>query len=125
MAFSAGSQPAKQVHPLTMAFLSERGIPTTGLHCQSWDAFKSDEFDAVITLCDSAATENCPLWMGTAIKLHWPLPDPTQITGSEADIRAAFYDVMDIIEQRVDQLLALKPLSQTERQAALKQLTEE
>jgi arsenate reductase len=104
-AFSAGSQPAGQIHPLTLEFLSARGLPTGGLRSQSWDDFADQEFDLVVTVCDSAANESCPLWMSDAPRAHWGIPDPSRVAGDAAAIESAFYAVMDTLES---QLVALK-----------------
>jgi arsenate reductase len=108
-AFSAGSQPAGAVHPATLAALEARGISTDGLESQSWDAFAGLEPDAVITVCDSAAGEQCPLWMGRARKVHWGLPDPSKVDGSAAEQSAAFDAVIATIEGRLRRLLAREP----------------
>ena len=104
-ACSAGSQPAGQIHPLTLEFLSARGLPTGGLRSQSWDDFADQEFDLVVTVCDSAANESCPLWMSDAPRAHWGMPDPSRVAGDAAAIESAFYAVMDTLES---QLVALK-----------------
>ena len=104
-AFSAGSQPAGEIHPLTLKFLGARGLPIEGLRSQSWDDFLDVDFDLVVTVCDSAANEACPLWMSDARRAHWGMPDPSRATGDEAAIEAAFYSVMDALES---QLTALK-----------------
>lgn len=126
-AFSAGSQPAGQVHPLSLKYLAEQGIATEGLKSQSWDDFAAEQPDIVVTVCDSAAAEVCPVWFGDTAKVHWGLPDPSKLQGSEAEIREAFYTVMNTIEQRVQKLLALdlEQLTKAERQDALNTLTEE
>ena len=105
VAFSAGSQPAGQIHPLTLKFLAARGLPTRGLRSQSWDDFADQEFDLVVTVCDSAANESCPLWMSDAPRAHWGMPDPSSVAGDVAAIESAFYTVMDALES---QLVALK-----------------
>ena len=104
-AYSAGSQPTGQIHPLTLEFLSARGLPTEGLRSQSWDDFADQEFDLVVTVCDSAANESCPLWMSDAPRAHWGMPDPSRVAGDAAAIESAFYAVMDTLES---QLVALK-----------------
>lgn len=104
-AFSAGSQPAGEIHPLTLKFLGARGLPIEGLRSQSWDDFADVDFDLVVTVCDSAANEPCPLWMSDAPRTHWGMPDPSRVKGDEAAIEAAFYSVMDALES---QLTALK-----------------
>lgn len=106
-AFSAGSQPAGEVHPLSLRYLAERGYATDGLQSQSWDDFENEELDLVVTVCDNAAQEACPVWFGNSLKLHWGLPDPSRLQGSEEEIRAAFMAVIDTIEQRVKTLLQL------------------
>ena len=100
-AFSAGSQPAGEVHPLTLKFLKARGLPTEGLKSQSWDDFSGQEFDLVVTVCDSAANESCPLWMSEAPRAHWGMLDPSRATGSEAEIESAFFDVMNALESQL------------------------
>ncbi|MFV8819814.1 arsenate reductase ArsC [Haliea sp. E17] len=126
-AFSAGSQPAGEVHPLTLKFLAERGIATAGLASQSWDDFEAEQPDIVVTVCDSAANETCPVWFGTTAVAHWGLPDPSKLEGDEATVRQAFNAVMDTIEQRVGSMLAVnwESLSRDERQRQLDRLTEE
>ena len=120
-AFSAGSQPLGEVHPLTLHYLQDRGFNTNGLSSKSWDEFENRRLDLVITVCDSAANEQCPVWFGNCIKIHWGLPDPSKLNGSEDDIKNAFYSVMDTIENRTRQLLAIdfNHLSKAELHSAL------
>ncbi|WP_193164179.1 arsenate reductase ArsC [Microbulbifer hainanensis] len=106
-ACSAGSQPSGAVHPLSIQYLQARGVPVDGLSSQSWDDFQDFNPDAVITVCDSAANESCPLWFGDNVKVHWGLPDPSKLSGTDEEIRDAFFAVMDTIESRVHRLLAL------------------
>lgn len=106
-AFSAGSQPVGEVHPLSLKFLAKRGIATENLRSQSWDDFEDIPMDITITVCDSAASESCPLWLGTAPKIHWGLSDPSKLTGSDGDIESAFNACINAIETRVKALLAL------------------
>lgn len=126
-AHSAGSQPAGAVHPLSLQYLAERGLDTTGLQSQSWDDFEALRPEVVITVCDSAAAEPCPVWFGEAAVVHWGLPDPSKLEGSEAQVREAFMQVMDTIEQRVRALLAqpLESMSRAARRAALQALVAE
>lgn len=109
IARSAGSQPAGEVHPLTLKYLAEAGISTTGLKSQSWDEHEDFAPDVVITVCDSAAGEACPVWFGNSVKVHWGLPDPSRAQGSEAEVRAAFQSVMQTLERRIRALLTEKP----------------
>ncbi len=121
---SAGSQPAGQVHPLSLQYLQEAGISTTGLVSQSWDELEEFAPDVVITVCDSAAGETCPVWFGKSIKVHWGLTDPSKVEGSEEEKAQAFRDTITEIQQRVTELLALadKQLSQEELRSALNKL---
>jgi len=105
---SAGSQPAGAVHPATLAALEARGISTADLESKSWDSFAGLDPDAVITVCDSAAGEQCPLWMGGTPRVHWGLPDPSKVEG-KAERDAAFATVIEIIEGRLRRLLMLEP----------------
>lgn len=125
-AFSAGSQPAGQVHPLSLKYLEEKGVSIDGLKSQSWDEYEAEQPDIVVTVCDSAANEACPVWFGDTAKIHWGLPDPSKLEGSEAEIREAFYAVMDTIDQRVKQLLALdlEGLSKQDLKTVLAKLIE-
>ena len=109
-AASAGSAPASSVHPLTLRYLRERGYETSGLTSQSWNDLEAFEPDRVITVCDSAAGEVCPLWMGNVEKWHWGLPDPSRVEGDREVIRDAFMSVIDRIEGKVDEwMLAARP----------------
>ena len=102
-AASAGSAPVDAVHPLTLRYLEERGYSTAGLQSQSWHDLEGFEPGRVITVCDSAAGEVCPLWMDEVEKHHWGLSDPSRIEGDDAVIRNAFMAVIDLIESKVDQ----------------------
>ncbi|RBO85833.1 arsenate reductase ArsC [Marinomonas aquiplantarum] len=104
---SAGSQPAGEVHPLSLKYLEQAGYQTTGLISQSWDDFEDFEPDLVITVCDSAAGEACPLYFGKSLKVHWGLSDPSKLEGSEAQQEAAFMATIKAIEERVEQLKTL------------------
>lgn len=108
IAKSAGSQPVGQVHPLSIKYLNEAGISTDGLISQSWDEFEDFKADIVVTVCDAAAGESCPIWFGDSIKVHWGLADPSKLDGSEAEIADAFRATIAEITQRVNALLALK-----------------
>lgn len=123
IARSAGSQPADEVHPLSLKYLAEAGIPTRGLKSQSWDEFEDFAPDVVITLCDSAAGESCPLWFGKAIKLHWGLEDPSKLSGDESAIAEAFRQAIQTIEARVDALLTVAAMAADERAVALRKLS--
>lgn len=121
MARSAGSQPAGVVHPLSLKYLAEAGIDTSRLKSQSWDEFEDFEPDLVITVCDSAAKESCPVWFGNTLKLHWGLSDPSKLDGSEEDIATAFRQTIDEIKNRTEALLQL-PLKQLDQTQLLKEI---
>lgn len=106
-AYSAGSQPVGEVHPLSIKYLREKGINTDGLKSQSWNDFESEQPDVVITVCDSAANEQCPLWFGDCVKVHWGLSDPSKLQGTEKEIREAFFNVMKVIEKRIAKVLEM------------------
>lgn len=105
-AVSAGSKPAGYVHPQSLQTLAKHGITVDQPSSQSWDAYADQAFDYVITVCDEAAQESCPLFPGEHVKLHWSTPDPAKATGSEAEIQAAFESAYQLLEQRIkDELL--------------------
>ncbi len=107
-AFSAGSQPAGKVNPFALTTLAARGYPTAGYSSKSWNAFADGpQFDLIITVCDSAAAETCPVWPGQPIAAHWGIPDPAAVTGSDADRQAAFALAFDRMKRRIDRMLAL------------------
>lgn len=121
---SAGSQPVGEVHPLSLKYLNEAGVPTEGLQSQSWDEFEAFAPDLVITVCDSAAGESCPVWFGKSVKVHWGLSDPSKLTGSEEDIARAFNDTIAQISARVTDLktIAEQPFTPDSLRASLAKL---
>lgn len=88
-ALSAGSHPAGYVHPLAIAALQELGIPLHEAESKSWDVYAKTALDVVITVCDDAAEEPCPVWPAHTITTHWSMPDPAGHVGTE-DERARF-----------------------------------
>lgn len=118
---SAGSQPAGVVHPLSLQYLEQTGYSIEGLQSQSWDDFESFSPDVVVTVCDSAAGEACPLYFDNSLKLHWGLSDPSKINGDKAQIEQAFLACIDEITQRAHQLkeIAAKDLDKTQLKTAL------
>lgn len=107
IAKSAGSQPVGEVHPLSIKYLQEASIATDGLCSQSWDEFEAFSPDLVVTVCDSAAGETCPVWFGKSLKMHWGLVDPSKLEGTEAEIADAFRATIAQITKRVEQLANL------------------
>ena len=102
-AFSAGVQPAGYVHPLAVRVLDEIGIHHTG-ESKSVDEFRGRAFDRVITVCDEA-NEQCPVWLGSGMRLHESLPDPARATGTEEQRLLAFRQVRDAIIEKLPGLL--------------------
>lgn len=106
-AFSAGSQPAEEVHPMTLKFLQLRSIDTSQLRSKSWHEFETTKPDVAITLCDSAAREACPTWLNGSdqlTRIHWGLTDPSA-TSEEGTMEQAFYQTIDTIRARMETLL--------------------
>ena len=109
-AYSAGSQPAGQVNPFAIAQLEREGFPTDNLRSKSWDEFAAADaaaMDVVVTVCDSAAAETCPVVFGDFVRTHWGLPDPAAVDGDDAARRDAFREAHRIIKARLQALLAL------------------
>ena len=102
---SAGSAPGDEVHPLSLSFLQTRGYPCDNLSSQSWHDFEQFNADAIITMCDHAAAEICPVWFGDSVQVHWGLADPSNDSANEPKQAAQFNRTMDIIEQRIQKLL--------------------
>jgi len=123
-AWSAGSQPTGQVNPGALAILAEHGVAIEGYSSKSWDSLTDIPFDLVITVCDNAAGETCPLFSGKAIKAHWGIPDPAHVNGSAEEIHAAFDKAYNQLEARIQQLLRLPidELDDTTLRAALNQI---
>lgn len=114
-AFSAGSFPTGSVHPLSLATLKARGIASTGYRSKSWDEFAGQPIDIVITVCDSAAGESCPIFPGKPLKAHWGVPDPAKFQGTDTEIRNEFSRVCDTLEKRIKALTKL-PLDKIDNQ---------
>jgi len=104
-AFSAGSRPTGQVHPKSLETLARHGIDAGSPRSESWDAYADQSFDYVITVCDAAAGESCPLFPGGFEKLHWSTPDPPAATGSDEEIDAAFDDAFRLLRTRIEEEL--------------------
>jgi len=122
-AHSAGSAPSGRLNPFALQALHAAGIDTTGVHSKSWDAFTQPDappLSIVITVCDSAAAETCPVFFGGAgqqpVKVHWGYPDPSNAEGGNAGKARAFELTRQAIGYRMLQLLAL-PLETMDRAA--------
>ena len=104
-AFSAGSFPTGKVHQKAIETLIRHGILSGLLRSKSWDEFKSQPIDLVITVCNKAAKENCPIFPDHPKKLHWSIPDPAKVTGSEQEINATFEDVFQELKLKIEKEL--------------------
>ncbi|NNB57295.1 arsenate reductase ArsC [Pseudomonas fragi] len=120
-AISAGSFPRGQVLPRSLMTLQEAGIGIDGLSSKGNDAFEDNPPDIVITVCDKAAAEACPVYFGPAIKAHWGLADPSEVKGGEATVAAAFQATLAHIETRCRAFLAL-PFARLEPAALKREL---
>ena len=120
-ALSSGSFPQGQVLPRSLSTLQQAGISIEGLSSKGNDAFEGNPPDIVITVCDKAAGESCPVYFGPALKSHWGLEDPSDVQGDEAAIDAAFRTTLAHIERRCKAFLDLpfNRLSRTELKTAL------
>ena len=108
--FSAGSRPSGFVHPLALALLREHDYPTGALRSKNLDEFSDSaavSLDFVFTLCDSAASESCPVWFGAPVRAHWGLADPALASGSEACRKRAFADTYRQLHERISAFVAL------------------
>jgi arsenate reductase len=108
--FSAGSQPNGTVNPLALDLLKGLDFPTEGLRSKSWDEFAGPggtQFDFVITVCDNAAGETCPVWPGMPITAHWGIPDPAAVEGTEMEKKAAFTLAFKAMDRRIKLFLRL------------------
>ncbi|NOQ15461.1 MAG: arsenate reductase ArsC [Methyloprofundus sp.] len=106
-AYSAGSSPAGIVNPNALIELSEQGISDQIFSSQSWHDFAEIKIDMVISVCDNAAGEVCPIALQSALRAHWGLPDPAAVSSSEMAIKQAFTRTFHALDRRVDRLLAL------------------
>lgn len=107
-AFSAGSQPKGQVHPMALSVLNDLGFDTQGMRSKSWDEFAGPDapvFDFIFTVCDNAAGETCPIWPGHPMTGHWGIEDPAAVEG--AGQRPAFLEALRYLQNRISLFLAL------------------
>lgn len=109
-AYSAGSTPKGEVHPLALATLASYSLPVDGYRSKSWDEFAAPDaprMDFIITVCDNAAGEACPFWPGHPLTAHWGVPDPASHAGDEAERAKAFHDAARMLKRRIELFLSL------------------
>lgn len=122
--YSAGSHPTGAVNPFALELLERNGIATAGLRSKAWDEFAepgAPRMDVIITVCDQAAGEMCPLWPGHPVSAHWGIEDPAAVTGNDAERRAAFMKAFSVLQKRIVLLASLR-LEALDRMAAEHQL---
>lgn len=110
-AFSAGSFPKGQVHPMALEVLKAYGFPHEGFRSKSWDEFSgpdAPQIDFIFTVCDNAAGETCPIWPGHPMTAHWGIEDPAAVEGDGQ--REAFLEALRLLRRRIELFLAL-PIS--------------
>jgi len=125
-AYSAGSMPKGEVHPQAIKLLSGMGYDTAGLRSKSWNEFAAHQelrFDFIVTVCDNAAGESCPIWPGKPIQAHWGIPDPAAVKGEEAEVALAFADAYRLLSNRIG-LFAALPVESLDQLAMKRRMDE-
>lgn len=128
-AYSAGSHPAGHINPGALQKLAAEGHPVQGLSSDSWERYSGEgapEFDVVVTVCDNAAGESCPVWNGSPVVAHWGIPDPAAFENADEQ-RIAFDVAYDQLRRRIEAFLRLphKPRSHEETADLLQQIHRE
>ncbi|GJQ58293.1 MAG: arsenate reductase ArsC [Candidatus Scalindua sp. AMX11] len=106
-AFSAGSHPTGEVNVNALATLRRHNVSTVDLYSKSWDIFMDQKIDSIITVCDHAAAETCPVFLHTTLRAHWGVPDPAHEVGTDEEIRAVFEKTFGALERRIIKMLEL------------------
>jgi arsenate reductase len=108
--YSAGSTPRGKVNPDALACLERHGLPTNGFRSKSWDEFAgadAPKMDLIVTVCDSAAGEACPIWPGHPMVVHWGIPDPASVEGDDKARGDAFDLAYERMKRRIERFLTL------------------
>lgn len=116
-AHSAGSHPAGRVNPFALELLERNGYPTGGLRSKNWEEFAAPgapALDFIVTVCDNAAGEVCPVWPGRPVSAHWGVADPAAVEGTDEDKRRAFLEAFAVLKRRIE-LLAALPLARLDK----------
>jgi len=125
-AFSAGSQPKGTVNPFALKVLDSLGYPTDGFRSKSWDEFAGPDtpvMDFIFTVCDSAAGEACPVWLGHPATAHWGIEDPAAVEGTDIEKERAFVQAAKYLKNRISAFLAL-PIASLDPVALTRHLRE-
>lgn len=125
-AYSAGSMPKGEVNPHALPLVRALGFRDQDFRSKPWDEFAvpgAPKLDFVITVCDNAAGEVCPIWPGQPMTAHWGIPDPAAATGTEAEIAVAFREAARQLRNRIELLLAL-PIAKLDRLSLQRELRE-
>jgi arsenate reductase len=123
-AYSAGSHPSGTVRPEALRELELARVPAEGLRSKSWEEFSgpgAPQLDFVLTVCDNAAKEVCPVWPGQPMTAHWGVPDPAAVHGNEAEVKRAFRDAFFMLDRRISLFLSL-PFASLDRLAIKKEI---
>lgn len=125
---SAGSQPTGQVNPMALATLEQQRVPVDRPRSKRWDEFagadgSSRGMNIIITVCDSAAGEVCPVWPGSPVTAHWSIKDPAAVTGSDEIKKRAFREAFEALRSRIQGLINL-PIQELDRAALKRRLNE-
>ena len=110
VAYSAGSHPSGQPRPEALKQIASAGLSTSGLRSKSWDEFAAPgapKLDFVFTVCDNAASEQCPYWPGQPMTAHWGIPDPAAVKGAPDEIARAFRDAFVVLDRRIGLFVSL------------------
>ncbi len=124
--YSAGSMPKGEPHPHAIKLLKSLGYDTSRFRSKSWDEFAqpgAPKLDFIFTVCDNAAGEVCPVWPGQPMTAHWGVPDPAAVTGSDAEIAAAFAETYRLMNNRISAFVNL-PLASIDRLSLTNRLKE-
>ncbi|MCB1475866.1 MAG: arsenate reductase ArsC [Rhodobiaceae bacterium] len=125
-AYSAGSMPKGEVHPIAIDTLKMMDYETSFARSKSWDEFAVDgapKMDFVFTVCDNAASEVCPVWPGQPMSAHWGIPDPAAVEGTEAEKHIAFDEAYSMLNRRISIFVSL-PVRSIDKLSLQKHLDE-
>lgn len=125
-AYSAGSHPKGEVHPMAIDLLKRANYDVSGLRSKSWDEFAvpgAPQMDFVFTVCDSAAAEACPVWPGQPMTAHWGVPDPAAVEGTDTEKALAFADTYRMLNNRISIFVNL-PITSLDRLALQKRISD-